>query len=456
MNEMQQLVRKQKQFFHTNGTKSLSFRKENLRKLRLMIQTHEQEFIQALKEDLNKPEFEAYATEIGFVLAEIRHTLKHLDSWAKPRKVKTPVTHVGSSSYIYPEPYGVALIISPWNYPFQLVLSPLIGAMAAGNCAVLKPSEFTPHTSQLLERLVKEYFPEEYIYVVQGTVEETQALLKEKFDYIFFTGSTAVGKIIMKAAAEHLTPVTLELGGKSPCIVHEDAHLKLTAKRIVWGKYLNAGQTCIAPDYLLVHRSMKDQLLQEMKSYIHEFYGDRVLDDDHFPHIVSDHHFERLQAMLNHVQIVHGGGTDQRKRLIEPTIVDHVSWEDPLMEEEIFGPVLPIVEYENLPEMIEKVKQRPKPLALYLFATDQQVQQKILNAISFGGGCINDTIYHIASPHLPFGGVGESGKGSYHGKSSFETFSHEKSVLKQTTSFDLPFRYPQTKHALQKIKWFLK
>lgn len=456
MENYRSLVNKQKEFFRTEQTKDINFRIASLQKLREAIRFKEKEIMAALREDLNKSDFEAYTTEIGFVLAELRFTINNLRSWAKPKKVKTPKTHFGSTSYVYSEPYGTALIIGPWNYPIQLAIGPLIGAIAAGNCAIIKPSELTPKTSELLEELIRGLFPENYISVVQGGVETSQALLKEKFDYIFFTGSVAVGKIIMEAAAKKLTPVTLELGGKSPCIVHDDAKIKLAAKRIAWGKFTNAGQTCIAPDYLYLHKSIKERFLAQFKQEIAELYGKQPLENPNFTRIVNRSHFDRLRSYLNNGETFLGGKTEPDKLTIEPTVLTNVSWDEPIMEDEIFGPILPVLEYDNLSDVMEAIHRQPKPLACYIFTESKSIQDKILNNVSFGGGCVNDTIYHVASPHLPFGGVGNSGIGAYHGKSSFDTFSHKKSVLKQTTRFDIPIRYPNIKNGLNIIRKILK
>lgn len=452
MENYQSLVEKQRRFFFTGATKPITFRLEALEKLRGAVRKYELELMEALKLDLNKSEFDAYATEIGFVLHEVRFTINHLNSWMKPRKVKTPMTHMGSKSIVYQEPYGVTLIIAPWNYPFQLALAPLIGAIAAGNCAIMKPSELTPKTSKVLAKLIQETFQEEFVTVVEGDVTTSKELLSEKFDYIFFTGSVSVGKIIMEAAAKHLTPVTLELGGKSPCIVHEDVNLKLAAKRIAWGKFMNAGQTCVAPDYIYVHKKVKEPFVLELKEAITEMFSTK----ETFTRIVSKRHFQRLHEFLNDGFIAIGGKVDETSLYIEPTVLTNISWEHNVMADEIFGPILPVLEYEQLEEAISQIQKRPHPLALYIFSEDEQVQQKVINNISFGGGCINDTVYHITSPYLPFGGVGSSGMGAYHGKGSFDTFSHEKSVLKQTTKFDLPFRYPNVKNGLKILKRFLK
>ncbi|MFC0414930.1 aldehyde dehydrogenase [Cytobacillus solani] len=449
------LIEKQRKFYLQGKTKELSFRLEALKKLQSLIRTNEQELMDALKKDLNKSEFDTYLTEIGIVLEEIKFTLKHLHAWAKPRRVKSSLATLGSKSYIYPEPYGVALVISPWNYPFQLAIAPLAGALAAGNCVILKPSELTPNTSALLDKLISENFPEEYIAVVEGGVGVSTALLNEKVDYIFFTGSVSVGKVVMQAAAKNLTPVTLELGGKSPCIVHEDANLKLAAKRIAWGKFTNAGQTCVAPDYLYVHSRVKNEFLHELKLAIHDLYSENIFDAGQFTKIVSERHFKRLISFLNNGEQYLGGKYDETKLTIEPTILDMIHWNDEVMQDEIFGPILPVMDYESLPKIISEIQSRHKPLALYIFTENEKIQKKILNEISFGGGCINDTVYHLSSPYLPFGGVGESGIGAYHGKGSFDVFTHEKSILKQTTMFDLPFRYPTMKNGLKFIKRIL-
>jgi len=451
-----ELIQKQREFFFQGKTKEISYRLEALKKLQNLFRTYEQDIMDALKADLNKSNFDTYLTEIGIVQAELTFTLKHLHKWIRSKRVKSTLATFGAKGYIYPEPYGIALIIAPWNYPFQLAVAPLIGAIAAGNCAILKPSELTPRTSAILYKIISENFPEEYIKVVEGGVETSSALLQEKFDYIFFTGSVQVGKIIMEAAAKNLTPVTLELGGKSPCIVHEDANLKLAAKRIAWGKFINAGQTCVAPDYLLVHRNIKDQFLQELKKAIIELHSEDVHLTGAFTKIVSEKHFNRLVSFLNKDKTIFGGKADLSSLVIEPTILDKIGWDDCIMQEEIFGPILPVLEYEEMSMMINAIISEPKPLALYIFSESREVQHTILNQVSFGGGCINDTVYHLSSPYLPFGGVGESGIGAYHGKGSFDVFSHMKSVLKQTTLFDLPFRYPTTKNALKKVKMFLK
>lgn len=432
MNNYQELTKKQLSFLNSGKTKEVAFRIETLKKLRELVVRHEDDILKAVKADLNKPEMEAKRAEVGLVLSEIDFAVENLAEWAAPKEVETPSTHAGAKSYIYQDPYGLALVIAPWNYPFQLAVSPVVGAIAAGNCVVLKPSELTPHTSSLLAKMFNENFPEEYLTVVEGEVETSTALLKENFDYIFFTGSTMVGKIVAEAAAKHLTPVTLELGGKSPTIVHEDANIEEAAKRIARGKFANAGQTCVAPDYILVQRNVKDELLANLKQVVTNTYGEDVSQNLDFPHVVSEKHFDRLNSFLTNGDIVFGGKTDRSRLFIEPTVLDNISWEDNVMQDEIFGPILPVIVYDEISEVIEAIVKRPKPLALYLFSEDEAVQDHILNSVSFGGGSINDTINHMTSHYLPFGGVGDSGMGAYHGKASFDTFSHAKSILKRS------------------------
>lgn len=453
MTKEQQILEKQRHFFQTERTKDISFRLQQLEALTNGLLRYEEAFLSALKTDLNKSAFEAFLTEFGMIFEEIRYAKKHLKSWARPKRVPTPLTLFGARSQIYKEPYGVTLIISPWNYPLYLTFGPLIGALAAGNCVIIKPSEHVPTISSVLKEMIEDTFSEEYITVIEGNAATSQALLDEKLDYIFFTGSTQVGKSVMQQAAKHLTPITLELGGKSPCIVDETANIALTAKRIIWGKCLNAGQTCIAPDYLLVHERVKESLIHELKEAIRHLYGDHPLTNEQLPHIVTDHHFDRLQQLMTETNIIVGGASDKSTRAIEPTLLDDITWDSEVMQEEIFGPILPILTYSDLEEATRQVKAQPKPLALYLFSENKAVQKTILESISFGGGCINDVIYHIASPHLPFGGVGESGMGAYHGQASFDLFSHHKSILKQTSRFDLPFRYPTMKNGLKLLRF---
>ncbi|WLR60933.1 aldehyde dehydrogenase [Guptibacillus hwajinpoensis] len=452
MEVIEEIVKTQREYYYNGETKSYAFRKQKLETLRKVIKEYEPEVLKALKEDLHKSEWEAYTTEIGFLLEEIKFTLKHLKEWMSPERAKSPVTHLGSKSYVHREPYGVTLIIAPWNYPFQLQIAPLVGAIAAGNCAVLKPSELTPAVSAVIAKMIREVFPINYIAVVEGGVDTSTELLKQSFDHIFFTGSVPVGKVVMEAAAKQLIPVTLELGGKSPAIVNKDANLNLAAKRIMWGKFTNAGQTCIAPDYLYVHRDVKKALLEQMAQVLVEFYGEDPLSDEKYGHIVSDRHFHRLKEFLNDGDVLIGGQHKEKERVIAPTIMDNVSWEDSVMQEEIFGPILPVLEFTDIHTVIDEVRRRPKPLALYFFSESEKMQDLITSSISFGGGCMNDTLMHIVSPYLPFGGVGSSGTGSYHGQASFEAFSHQKSIVKQTTKFDFAFRYPSAKNRLKMIK----
>ncbi len=449
------LINQQRQFFATNQTQSIAFRIEKLKLLKQAILENESAIETALKADLGKPNFEAYATEVGVCLEEIKYTIKHIKSWTKPKTVATPFVHLPASAKIYAEPLGVVLIIAPWNYPFQLIISPLIGAIAAGNCAILKPSELASHTSHLLAEILPNYFDPSFVAVVEGDKEVTQQLLEEKFDHIFFTGSTQIGKIVMSAAAEHLTPVTLELGGKTPCIVEADTHLEYTARRIVWGKFINAGQTCVAPDYLLVNRKIKTELLEHIKQCIRDFYGATPSTSPDYARIINQHHFNRLCQLLNSGEIIIGGDTNATDRYIAPTVIDRVDWNAAVMQEEIFGPILPVLEYTNLSEAIAQVNARPKPLALYFFSNNQQHQQRVLQETSSGGVCINDTIVHVAFPTLPFGGVGDSGIGRYHGKASFDRFSHQKSVLNRSFLMDLKLRYPPYSGKLNLLKRLL-
>ncbi len=453
--EVHSLYENQNRYFDSGKTRSFEQREKTLKNLRSLIEQFEQDILAALKKDLNKSEAEAYMTEVAIIKEEINFTLKNLKKWIKPKKVKTALTHFGTKGVKIPEPFGVNLIIAPWNYPFQLAISPLLGAIAAGNTAIIKPSELTPHVSKVLSTLINSHFDSGFLHVVEGGIETNQHLLKQPFDYIFFTGSVPVGKIVMEAAAKNLTPVTLELGGKSPCIVHEDADIPLAAKRVAFGKLTNAGQTCIAPDYLFVHKNVKNDFIQEYKNTVQKFYGDQPINNENYGKIVNDRHFKRVESYLTNGEIIFGGAVDEELQKIEPTMLIPENMDVPVMKEEIFGPVFPVLTFEDLDEVVSFVNSRPKPLALYLFSNNKQVEKKIISEISYGGGCINDTIMHIATPYLPFGGVGESGIGNYHGESSFETFSHYKSVLKQTTKFDFSFRYPNAKYGLKIIKKLL-
>ena len=445
------LVQQQRAFFRTGATRPVDFRIAQLQSLKQAIIRYQDAIVAAAKADLGRPAFEAYF-EIA-VISEINHTLKQLRSWMKPRRVGTSIDQFPASAWIQPEPLGVALIIGPWNYPFQLTLWPLVGAIAAGNCAVLKPSEQAPHTSAVVAELIRSIYDPHVVAVVEGDVAISQALLAEQFDHIFFTGGTAVGRLVMAAAAQHLTPVTLELGGKSPCIVDADIHLDHAARRIVWGKFINAGQTCIAPDYLLVDRRIKEPLLSAIRACLQEFYGEDPAQSPDYGRIVNQRHFARLVAFLDSGEIVVGGDTDPATRYFAPTVLDRVRWDSPAMQEEIFGPLLPVIEYEELEEAIALVNARPKPLALYFFSRDLEKQARILAETSSGGVCINDTVMQVGVAGLPFGGVGDSGMGRYHGKATFDTFSHFKSVLRKGLWLDLRWRYaPYTAAGLKQIR----
>jgi aldehyde dehydrogenase (NAD+) len=435
------LVEKQRNYFATGETKDLKFRKEMLKKLKNAISNNEQAITEALHKDLRKHEFEAYATEIGFVLVDLKKAINNVEKWARPRSVPTPLFHFNGKSYVQPEPRGVTLIVSPWNYPFQLLFAPLVGNIAAGNTSILKPSELAPATSAVAAKIIAETFAPEYIATVEGGIPESQALLEEKFDYIFFTGGTNVGRIVYQAAAKHLTPVTLELGGKSPCIVDRDANISMTAKRIVWGKFVNAGQTCIAPDYILVDKSVKAKLVAKLIEYIQKFFGDDAQKSDAYPRIINEKHHQRLVSYLGDGNVLFGGRHDEADRYIEPTLLDGVSPDSGVMTDEIFGPILPILEYDNIKETIDFINARAKPLAMYIFCKNESKVQRILGETSAGGVTVNDTLLHIANSYLPFGGVGESGIGAYHGQLSFDIFSHQKAVLRRTFLVDDPVRY---------------
>jgi len=454
LSNISEIIQHQREFFQTGKTKDINFRIEQLQKLKQAIIEHEQEIIEALQADLHKPVVETYLTEIA-VIKEIDYAIKHIKTWTNPKKAPVSLEFFSYSARIYPEPVGVVLIISPWNYPFQLAISPLVGAIAAGNCAIIKPSEIASHTSSIVNKIITKYFPPAYIAVVEGGVEASQKLLAEKFDRIFFTGGTAVGKIVMEAAAKHLTPVTLELGGKSPCIVDTDINFEHTGRRITWGKFINAGQTCIAPDYLLVDKKIKKNLIDSLKKSLKEFYGDNPANSPDYARIISQKHFDRLSKFLEDGEIIIGGETKSSERYIAPTIIDNVSLEDSVMQEEIFGPILPIIEYSDIAEAIALINSKPKPLALYLFSQNKNLQKRVLQETSSGGVCINDTIMHVGVTSLPFGGVGDSGIGNYHGKASFDTFSHHKSVLQNSFWLDLKFRYAPYQNKLPLIKKLL-
>lgn len=447
-----EIVKRQREYFSQNETQELDFRYNALKKLKGSIEKHENDIFDALKKDLNKAPFETYASEIGMVYTELKDAMKNLYRWNRKKKVRTPIVHFKSTSYLVTEPYGVVLIMSPWNYPFQLTVAPLIGAIAGGNCVVIKPSAYSPSTSAVIAKILRECFDEKYITVIEGGRDANQELLNEKFDYIFFTGSVSVGKYVMECASKNLTPVTLELGGKSPCIVAEDADIDLAAKRIIWGKTLNSGQTCVCPDYLLVHKNVKEKLLLSMKKYINEFYGEDPCRNEEYPRIVNEKHFNRLKNLMNSGKVVTGKDANEATLQIAPTILDHVTWEDPVMQEEIFGPILPVLEFNDISDVITAVNCHPKPLALYLFTNSKELEKRIVTYVSFGGGCINDTLVHLATSYMPFGGVGNSGMGGYHGKWSFDTFTHRKSIMKKSNKIDVNIRYAPYKNKLKTLK----
>jgi aldehyde dehydrogenase (NAD+) len=435
---------------------NIAFRKEALTKLLNALIIHEKEIIEALYFDFKKPAFEAVLTETSYVISELKETIKNLNSWSKPKRVFPSLLNFPSKDYIYKEPYGKVLIIAPWNYPFQLALCPLISAFAAGNQVVVKPSELTPKTSEIIEKIITKVFDSNDVKVIEGGIEVSQQLLSERWDYIFFTGSVAVGKIVAKAAAENLTPVTLELGGKNPCIIDETANLKLAAKRIVWGKFMNAGQTCIAPDYVLIQKDMKTHFIDFLKQEITKAYGENPSISPDFARIINTKNWERLVKMIDTEKVIFGGQTDRDNCYIAPTLIEETSLESDLMKDEIFGPILPILTYENENEMDAIIAKYEKPLALYIFTENRIFSKKMIQNYSFGGGCVNDTMVHFSNKRLPFGGVGHSGIGAYHGILSFDTFSHKKSIVKKSNFLDLPMRYAPYKDKLATIKKLLK
>ncbi|WP_107668336.1 aldehyde dehydrogenase [Cyanothece sp. BG0011] len=449
------IFKEQCQYFVSGKTKPIQFRQEKLKQLKQLIIDQENEIVKALNEDLGKCHFESYLSEIRIIKKEIDHTINNLKKWVKPRYVSTPIEQFPGTAFIQPQPKGVILIISPWNYPFSLAIMPLIGAIAAGNCAIIKPSELTPNTSNLLAKLINNHFDHNYMKVIEGSKETSQELLKEKFAHIFFTGSPSIGKIVMEAAAKQLIPVTLELGGKSPCIVDNNINIKETAKRIVWGKFLNAGQSCIAPDYLLVNQSIKSKVLEAIKEAIKEFYGENPFQSPDYGRIINEYHFKRLSALLPQDNIIVGGQVIPQENYISPTVIDNISPNSPIMEDEIFGPILPVLDYDEIEEAIAFINQRPKPLAIYLFSNDKTQQKKVVKNTLSGGVGINDTVMQYGVLTLPFGGIGNSGIGCYHGKASFDTFSHYKSVLKRSFWFETNLRFPPYQGKLKWIKRLL-
>ncbi|MBE7440416.1 MAG: aldehyde dehydrogenase [Spirochaetales bacterium] len=436
------LIGAQKEYFLKGETRELDFRKSQLKRLKLAIEARENIILEALQKDLGKSAFEGYASETGIILEEIKHALKWLPRWMAERAVPVPLSQFPAYASITPEPFGNVLIIAPYNYPFHLAIAPLVAAIAAGNTAIIKPSELVPHTSLVIRDLIGQTFPENYIAVVEGGRPTNTALLKQRFDMIFFTGGTAVGKIVMQAAAKYLTPVVLELGGKSPCIVDGSVNLKTAARRIAWGRFWNAGQTCVAPDYLLVERSVKDRLLPEIKASIEQFYGSDPAQSKDYGRIVNQRHFDRLKKYLKNGKVFTGGQISVKERYIAPTVLTDVKSDSPVMQEEIFGPILPVMEYGTEQEAIDFINSRPRPLALYLFTANRKFEREVLKRTTFGGGCVNDTMVHLSVPDLPFGGVGDSGMGAYHGRMGFEAFSYKRSVLRKSRWIDIPLRYP--------------
>lgn len=453
---IQEIIARKKTFFDSNQTRDVAYRIEYLEKLRDAIKSKEKNIIDALYADLGKPYFEAYSSEVGFILESLHHVIKNLKKWAKPDRVRSPFFMPISKSRIHYDPHGIVLIIGPFNYPFQLVMEPLVGALAAGNVCILKPSEKTPHTAKIIQAIVEDVFDSSYVNVISGGKEVVSELIQSKIQYIFFTGSAKVGKIILKAAAEQLIPVTLELGGKSPTIVHKDADIEKAASRIVWGKYYNTGQTCIAPDYVYVHESIKTDLLESIKAKITAFYGDQPILSPDLGRIIGEQEYDRLVNLIDEAKLYVGGDSDRSKLKIAPTVLTDVDWSDEVMKDEIFGPILPVLSYENLEDTLAIINDKPNPLAFYIFTENKGIQRDVVNHLSFGGGCINDTISHVTSPRLPFGGTGASGMGTYHGKDSFLTFSHKKSMMNKATWLDIRSMYPPYKGKLSLLKKIMK
>lgn len=454
---IQSIIKKQRDYFLSGATLPIEVRKKTLAELKRAIQTKEDKIADAIKKDLGKSHDEAYICEIGLTLSEITYMQKHMKRFSKEKRVVTPIAQFASRSFVKPMPYGVTLIMSPWNYPFLLTMEPLVDALAAGNTVVVKPSAYSPATSEVVKEILEEVFSPEYVAVVTGGRAENTCLLQEKFEYIFFTGSQAVGREVMEQAAKHLTPVTLELGGKSPCIVDKSANLRLAAKRIVFGKYLNCGQTCVAPDYILCEKDVQEKLIEALKEEIVKQFGETPLTNPTYGKMINEKHFTRVCGLIDGERVAHGGSSDADAWKIEPTVLKDITFDDAVMQEEIFGPVLPIVTVNSIDEAISVVNGRQKPLALYVFAQDKKVTRKVTARCTFGGGCINDTIIHLATSNMGFGGVGESGMGAYHGKVGFDTFSHKKSIVDKKTWMDLPMRYqPYRKLYMKLIRMFLR
>lgn len=457
LQEMKALLEQQRRYFQSGRTLPTGSRIESLHSLKRAIQDNEEPIYAALKADLGKSQAESYMTEVGMVYSEIDYMIRHIRSFARPRRVHTPLAQFPARSYRQPTPKGVVLVMSPWNYPLLLTLEPMVDALAAGNTVVLKPSAYAPNTAKVLGKIISEAVHPGLVCVITGGREENQLLLEQKFDHIFFTGSQSVGREVLHRAADHLTPVTLELGGKSPCIVDSTADIPLAARRIVFGKFMNCGQTCVAPDYICCDEAVKDRLLSALMSEIHTQFGKEPLKNPDYGKIINEKHLKRLSALLDGEKVFYGGGREVENHRIEPTLVSPCTWDSPLMEEEIFGPVLPILTYTKLNEVLEQIESRPHPLALYLFTKNKQTVKQVMVGCTYGGGCVNDTIIHLASNRLPFGGVGESGMGAYHGKAGFDTFTHYKSVVNKRNWLDLPMRYqPYTPVKEKLVRLFLK
>ncbi len=446
-----EILRRQREFYSSGATLPVSFRLQSLKKLYAAVKKYENQINLALSEDLGKSDFEGFMCETGLALTEISYMIKHVRGFAKKRKVRTPLAQFAAKSYKQPSPYGNTLIMSPWNYPFLLTIDPLADAIAAGDTAIVKPSAYSPSTGKILKTIIEECFPSEYVSVVSGGRKENADLLSKKFDFIFFTGSQTVGKEVLRRAAETLTPCVLELGGKSPCIVDKTAELRLAAKRIVFGKFLNCGQTCVAPDYILCDKSVKDRLITEIIAQIKAQFGDNPLENPDYGKIINRKHFDRINALIDGGKIVCGGNCDGEKLKIEPTVMDNVTWDDAAMQEEIFGPVLPVLTYENIQDVVPLLADKAKPLAMYIFSKDKRNIDLVTSRISYGGGCINDVVIHLATSEMGFGGVGESGMGAYHGRDGFEAFSHTKSIVDKKTWMDLPIRYQPYKSPFFKL-----
>ena len=452
------ILEEQRKFFLSGETLPIKFRKQMLKKLYASVVFHKEEILSALTSDLGKSDFEGFMCEVGLSLTEISYMIKNVKKFAKEKTVVTPLAQFASRSYKKPCPYGNTLIMSPWNYPFLLTIEPLANAIAAGNTAIIKPSAYSPATSNVIEKILSECFEKKFVAVVTGGRSENSALLEQKFDFVFFTGSQSVGKEVLRHTAENLTPAILELGGKSPCIIDKSAKIKLAAKRVVFGKYLNCGQTCVAPDYILCHKDIKDEFVKEVKIQIEKQYGNNPLENSDYGKIINQKHFERVSSLINAEKVVHGGKTNPQTQQIEPTVLDNVTWDDAVMQEEIFGPIMPILTYENLDQVIADLQKKQKPLALYFFSQNKKNIKAVTEKVSYGGGCINDTIIHLATSEMGFGGVGESGMGSYHGKTGFDAFSHTKSIVDKKTWMDLPMRYQPYDRKIngKLLKMFLK